>query len=99
MAPKVKNLSAMQETLVSSLGWEDPLEEGMVTHSSVLAWRTPWTEEQVNGTGTSHNGVHPAGQVAWTLQKASLFKRGRDSVLQKYNSKMHDTTLTYNPNQ
>ena len=45
MAPKVKNLSAMQETLVSSLGWEDPLEEGMVTHSSVLAWRTPWTEE------------------------------------------------------
>ena len=58
-----------------------------------------WTEEQVNGTGTSHSGVHPAGQVAWTLQKASLFKRGRDSALQKYNSKMHDMTLTYNPNQ
>ena len=35
----------MQETLVSSLGWEDPLEKGTATHSSVLAWRIPWTEE------------------------------------------------------
>ena len=35
----------MQETWVRSLGWEDPLEEGMATHSSVLAWRSPWTEE------------------------------------------------------
>ena len=34
----------MQETWVPSLGWEDPLEEGMTTHSSVLAWRIPWTE-------------------------------------------------------
>ena len=33
------------ETLVQSLGWEDPLEEGMATHSSILAWRIPWTEE------------------------------------------------------
>ena len=41
----VKNLPAMQETWVQSLGQEDPLEEGMATHSSVLAWRTPWTEE------------------------------------------------------
>ena len=41
----VKNLLAMQETWVQSLGGEDPLEKGMVTHSSVLAWRTPWTEE------------------------------------------------------
>jgi len=35
----------MQETRVRSLGWEDPLEEGMATHSSILAWRIPWTEE------------------------------------------------------
>ena len=35
----------MQETLVRSLGWEDPLEEGIATHSSILAWRTLWTEE------------------------------------------------------
>ena len=41
----VKNLSAMQETQVPSLGWEDLLEEGMATHSSILAWRIPWTEE------------------------------------------------------
>ena len=45
MAPVVKNLPKMQETQVQSLGWEDPLEEGMTTHSSILAWRIPWTEE------------------------------------------------------
>ena len=41
----VKNLPAMQETWVHSLGGEDPLEKGMATHSSILAWRIPWTEE------------------------------------------------------
>ena len=41
----VKNLPAKQETWVQSLGWEDPLEKEMVTHSSILAWRMPWTEE------------------------------------------------------
>ena len=41
----VKNLPAMQETWVRSLGWEDPLEKEMTTHSSILAWRIPWTEE------------------------------------------------------
>ena len=41
----VKNLPAIQETWVQSLGREDPLEEGMATHSSVLAWRIPWAEE------------------------------------------------------
>ena len=41
----VKNLPAMWETWVQSLGWEDPLEEGMATHSSILVWRIPWTEE------------------------------------------------------
>ena len=41
----VKNLPAMQETWVRCLGWEDPLEEDMATHCSVLAWRIPWTEE------------------------------------------------------
>ena len=42
---KVKNLSTMQETQVRPLGWEDPLEKGMATHSSIHAWRIPWTEE------------------------------------------------------
>ena len=41
----VKNLPSMQEPQVRSLGWEDPLEEDMATHSSILAWKTPWTEE------------------------------------------------------
>ena len=41
----VKNLPAVQETWVQSLGWEDPLEEEMATHSSNLAWRIPWTEK------------------------------------------------------
>ena len=41
----VKNLSAMQETQVQSVGQEDLLEKGMATHSSILAWRIPWTEE------------------------------------------------------
>ena len=45
VAQTVKDLPAMWETWVQSLGWEDPLEEGMATHSSVFAWRIPWTEE------------------------------------------------------
>ena len=48
MAQLVKKLPAMQETQemwVQSLGWEDPLEKGMATHSSILAWEIPWTEE------------------------------------------------------
>ena len=45
MAQMVKNLPAMRETWVPSLGGEDPLEKGMATHSSILAWRIPWTEE------------------------------------------------------
>ena len=45
VAQTVKNLPAMQETRVRSLGWEDPLEKGVATHSSILAWRIPWTEE------------------------------------------------------
>ena len=40
----VKNLPVIQESQVQSLGWEDPLEEGMATHSYILAWRIPWTE-------------------------------------------------------
>ena len=45
MSQMVKNLPAMQETPVQSLGWKDPLEKGMATHSSILARRIPWTEE------------------------------------------------------
>ena len=45
MAQMAKNQLAKQETEIHSLAWEDPLEKDMATHSSILAWRTPWTEE------------------------------------------------------
>ena len=45
MDQMVKNLPTMWETWIQSLGWEDPLEEGMTTHSCILAWRIPWIEE------------------------------------------------------
>ena len=45
MAQRLKRLPAMRETWVQSLGWEDPLEKEMATHSSMLAWRIPWTEK------------------------------------------------------
>ena len=59
MAQTVKNLPAMRETQVRSLGWEDALEKGMATHSSILVWRIPWPEEPgelhtVHGVTKSH---------------------------------------------
>ena len=45
MAQMIKNPPALWETWVRSVGWEDPLEEGIATQSSILAWRIPWTEE------------------------------------------------------
>ena len=57
----IKNLPAMRETQVWSLGWEDPLAEEMATHFSILAWRIPWTEEsaglQVHGVTKSQTGL------------------------------------------
>ena len=49
MVQTVKNLPEIWNTWVQSLGWEDSLEKGMVTHSSILAWRVPWTEATVHG--------------------------------------------------
>ena len=45
MAQTLKNLPAMWETQIQSLGWEDALEKEMATHSSILAWKSPWTEQ------------------------------------------------------
>ena len=61
MAQTGKNLPAMRETQVRSWGWEDPLEEGMVTHSSILAWRTPRTEE-------------PGGYSSWGRKESDDLK-------------------------
>ena len=55
----VKNLPAMQENWVRSLGWEDPLEKEMATHASILAWRIPWTEEPG---GLQSMGLQRVGQ-------------------------------------
>ena len=54
----IKNPPALQETLVQFLGWEDPLEHRTATHSSILAWRIPWTEEP--------GGLHPMGPRSLT---------------------------------
>ena len=64
VAQMVKNLPAMQELQFRCLGQEDPLEEGMATHSSVLAWRIPWTEE-------------PGGLQSMELHSRTLLKQLR----------------------
>ena len=58
LAQMVKNLPTMQKTRVQSLAWEDPLEKGMATRSSILAWRLPWTEEpgRIRSTGSQRVG-------------------------------------------
>ena len=58
MAQRIKRLFAMRETWVRSLGWEDPLEKEMATHSGILAWRIPWTEEPdgLQSTGSQRVG-------------------------------------------
>ena len=58
VAQRLKCLPAMRETWVQSLGWEDPLEKEMATHSSPLAWRIPWTEEPG---GLQSMGLHRVG--------------------------------------
>ena len=62
----VKNLAAMQETRVQSLGQEDPLEKVMATHSSILTWRIPWTEEP--------GGPHSVGSQRVRLNNVSMLK-------------------------
>ena len=58
VAQRIKSLPAMQDTRVRSLGWEDPLEKEMATHSSILVWRIPWTEEPggIQSTGLQRVG-------------------------------------------
>ena len=70
VAQMVKNLPAMQETQVQSLGWEDPLEKGMATHSRILAWRIPWTQDpgELQSTGLQtvrHN---------WTTKTFTIYE-------------------------
>ena len=66
VAQSVKSLPAMVETWVQSLDWDDPLEEGMATHSSILAWRIPWTEEP---------GGSPWGHIETDLTEATEHRK------------------------
>ena len=72
MAQIVKNLPAIQETGVQSLGQENPLEKGMATHSSTLAWEIPWTEESGKLPSTRSQGV---GLLNKTLFSVSFYKQ------------------------
>ena len=66
----------MQETWVRSLGWEDPLEKGMATHSSILAWRIPWTEEPGR-----LQSMGPVSTAALALQADSLLLSHKGSPI------------------
>ena len=68
MAQQVKNPPAMQETWVRSLVWEDPLEKGKATHSSILAWRIPWTS-----ISWGHKESDTTGQLSLTQGTCVLF--------------------------
>ena len=74
MAEMVKNLPAMWETRVPFLGQEDPLEEGMATHSSILAWKVPWTEGLVGYSPWSHKESDRTEQLTLTLIREKLGK-------------------------
>ena len=67
VAQMVKNLPAMQQIWVRSLGWEDPLEKGMATHSSILVWRIPWTKDLVGYSPWGHKESDLAEKLALSL--------------------------------
>ena len=73
-AQSVKNLSAMQETWVHSLDWEDPLEEEMATHSSILTWEIPWREEPG---GLQSMGSQKVGHYLATKQQLLISFEGQ----------------------
>ena len=69
---RLKRLPAMWETWVRSLGWEDPLEKEMATHSSFLAWRIPWTEELGGLQSTGHKESDTTDQLHFAPFKSFL---------------------------
>ena len=82
VAQTVKNLPAVWETRVPSLGWEDPLEKGRATHSSILAWKIPWIEEPggyspwgCEESDTTEHPTHPASDGDSTLQTRNRTRR------------------------
>ena len=84
IAQLVKNLPAMQETWVRFLGWEDPLEKEMATHSSILAWRIPWTEE-------------PGGLRSIGLQESDMTEQLNHQTMLILEIYIYTYTYTYIP--
>ena len=82
VAQTVKNLPAMQETLVKSPGKEDPLEKGMANHFSILAWKIPWMEETDGLRSWSHKELDTTEQRTLSIQNKKLFKKVLSSYLQ-----------------
>ena len=78
VAQTVKNLSAMQETWVRSLGGEDPLEKEMATHSSILAWRIPWMEKAMAPHSSTLEWKIPWMEEPGRLQSMGSLKVGHD---------------------
>ena len=75
MAQIVKNPPAMQETWVQSLGWEDPLEKETATHSTILAWRIPWTEEPGRlYSPRGHKESDTTGRLSLSLDRIQKWK-------------------------
>ena len=90
VAQTVKNPSAMRETWVRSLGWKDPLEQGMATHSSILACQIPWTEEPggLQSTGSQRVGHGVTNSTAY-------YSKGFSSKKKKKNTKITCVELKY----
>ena len=86
MAQTVKNPLAMHETQVRFLGQEDPLEKGMATHSSIVAWRNPWTEEPG---GLQSTGLQRVGHDLVTKQQQKIFDENSVSRLKYIMSIQH----------
>ena len=91
VAQMVKNPSAMQETWIWSLGWDDPLEKGMAIHSSILTWRIPWTEEpgglqSVGSQRVGHNWATNTFTFHFHASKPEVILNWRiDAIFQKEN--------------
>ena len=98
LAPQiVKNPSAMWETWVGNLGWEDPLKEGMASHSSILAWRIPWTEEPgwLQSMGLQRVGHDWACTCTQTSAKSSSATTKEPAWPQRRWKFLHDASKTW----
>ena len=80
VAQRLKRLPAMQETWVQSLGQEDPLEKEMATHSSIFAWRIPWTEEPIRLQSMGSQSWTRLSDFTFTLKFTSLYEGFSDCL-------------------